>query len=264
MGRTDATNWEEYNQRVSAWLTLGGIKQKTDEVAGPAHRFRREETGEWRALARHGYTITTPPFLEERDLANVATYARLADIQQAVTARLGLGRCSPVPVTSFHFTIVGLASGTTYEEKVSGLEETALRQAVSACFDGLQIRGTIPMEIRGLALFSKGVVIALAGARDEGGYQRLQALRQALYGDDVLRRLGVQRKHRFMGHVTMCYIEHRLESQDRAALARSLTQVNEQFFANPLPFNVTRAELRKFDDLSRFYREDRWPILEIG
>jgi hypothetical protein len=30
-----------------------------------------------------------------------------------------------------------------------------------------------------------------------------------------------------------------------------------------IPLNVQRAELRKFDDMMRYYREPDWPVVEF-
>jgi len=64
----------------------------------------------------------------------------------------------------------------------------------------------------------------------------------------------------FTGISLYFYIEENLSGKDRKMLADAVTDINKRFFSKSLPFNLTRAEVRKFDDFSEFYRQNHWPV----
>jgi len=264
MTELDLSDFEEYNCHISAYLTKDRLKETARLVRGPAGLFARQETGEWLPTAHPGYSIITPPFGEERDPVNVAAYGALDDVQQALCARLGLVQFAPVPISSFHLTIASLISGGEYEERVAGPRERDFRRAVCAVFDGFSADSVVRMEVQGVSLFRSGVVVALAGAEDAAGYRLLLEFRRAVYGDKTLRGFGAAHGHPYTAHVTLAYVEDTLSFQDRDRLAETLLAVNERYFAKPLPFNISAAELRKFDGLAVFYRQGGWPVFRFG
>ncbi|ODA42410.1 hypothetical protein DSBG_0797 [Desulfosporosinus sp. BG] len=87
-----------------------------------------------------------------------------------------------------------------------------------------------------------------------------QDLPYKILEDAVLKQLGVERKRNFRGHITLFYLEEKLFKKESKKLAGAVADINRRSFANPLPFILERAEVRKFDNFSEFYRRDHWPV----
>jgi len=263
-GIEDDVGLAEYNARIDSALTEAALRREAAKRQGPARRFTSENGGVWTAVPFWGYTIITPTFQEEHHRVNVATYARLGDVQQLLSGRLGLAQYAPVPITSLHLTITDLVSSTEYEKLAATfLREQDFRQAVSSCFGQLCIQGVVRAEVVGLSLFSSRVVIALVGFEDEQGYQRLRLFRDAVYRDETLSSFGIKQKSKYTGHITLAYVESVLTEPEQDRLACTLADLNQRLFASPLPLNVSRGEMRRFDDVSRFYRKRGWPVFKF-
>lgn len=251
-------NFEEYRTRIAQSITDADIDNKVLGLK-PAGKFRRNAAGIYRPEPYPGYTIITPPFLEETE--NIRTYARLADVQRELLQLVDESIYVPVPVSSFHITIADLISGSGYENKVqnSGYE-IALRDSVlRVCYRAVdQIHGCPPsMRICGLTLFPS-VIIAIVSIEDEPGYGRLLRLRELIYDDTDLKHLGVSKQFSFTGHVTLAYVEEIPTENSLKKLAQAIKQLNQDFFDKPLPLKIGTAELRKFEDMSRYYRTAGW------
>ncbi|HBE51369.1 MAG TPA: DUF1868 domain-containing protein, partial [Cyanobacteria bacterium UBA11369] len=50
---------------------------------------------------------------------------------------------------------------------------------------------------------------------------------------------------------------------DSDRLSNLFSDLNLQWLDNPQEMSIHRAELRKFDDMTRYYREPDWPVLEF-
>jgi 2'-5' RNA ligase len=255
-------SFNEYNERISYMISQEAIRWKSGQLTPPTHRFVRGVYGDWEPVGHPGYTVITPTFVDESE--NIDTYARLGDVQHFLLKRLGIVTNAPAPVTAFHLTIADLVAGGTYTEKVQGSKQQQLLQALSFVFNQLALDGEIRLQVLGLSLFATGFIIAVVGAADASGYERLMLFRNAVYDDTQLCNLGVERKFKFTGHITLAYIEDVLSEQDRGRIAETLTAANRNLFAKPLPLEVVRAEIRKFDDMSAFYRQGGWPVFDFA
>lgn len=261
-GTPTEDSFNQYNERISSMISEKSIRQISGQLTPPARRFTRGAYGDWEPIDHPGYTVITPTFVDESE--NISTYAKLGDVQHFLLKRLGVATNAPAPVTAFHLTVADLVAGKTYTEKVQNSKEQQLLQALSFVFNQLALDGEIRLQIFGLSLFAAGFIIAVVGAADASGYERLMLFRNAIYNDTQLRGLGVERKFKFTGHITLAYIEKdALSEQDRDHIANTLTVANCSLFAKPLPLEVVRAEVRKFDDMSAFYREEGWPIFNF-
>ena len=254
----------DYDARIESVLARSDLRREVGRIKPPAGRFMREETGVWEPLEHPGYTIITPPFEDEGEAVNVKTYARLGDVQQFILENLGLAQYAPAPITSLHLTVADLVAGGRYKERVAGAREEELRAELASCLAEFERQGTIYMHVVGVSVFAAGFVIALLGFRDEPGYRRLMSFRDSLYEHAGLKGLGVERTFKFAGHITLAYAEGELGASGRSRLARTLIDVKDRYFAQPLLFNVTKAQVVKFDHLSRFYRKQGWPVLEFA
>jgi len=253
--------FDAYNQRIESMLHDEAISDRACKAKGPAGRFKMDDAENWEPMEHPGYTVITPSFEDESH--NVKTYARLGDIQHVLLKQLTLSKLAPAPVTAFHITVADLVAGEVYKNRVKGASEQELLQALSSIFSQLILAGPMCMKVLGVSLFTSGFIIAVVGAVTEEGYERLVLLRNAIYRDERLRALGVERKFKFTGHITLAYVEEALSRQDQGRLAGALMAINQRFFDNPLPLYLARAEVRKFDNMLGFYRQGGWPVLEF-
>ena len=255
-------SFTEYNERISSMMSEEAIRQRSSQLTPPTRRFSRGADGDWEPIGHPGYTVITPTFVDESK--NISTYARLGDVQHFLLKRLGVATNAPAPVTAFHLTVADLVAGKTYTEKVQGSKQQRLLQALSSVFNQLPLHGGIRLQISGLSLFAAGFIIAVAQAADASGYKRLMLLRNAIYDDTQLRDLGVERRFKFTGHITLAYIEDALSQQDRDHIAKTLSIANRHLFTKPLSLEVVWAEIRRFDDMSAFYRQGGWPVFDLA
>lgn len=256
-------SFNQYNERISSMISEKAIRQISGQLTPPTRRFAKGADGDWEPIGHPGYTVITPTFVDDSE--NISTYARLGDVQHFLLKRLGVATNAPAPITAFHLTVADLVAGKTYTGKVQGSKQQQLLQALFFVFNRLALDGEIRLKIFGLSLFEAGFIIAVVGATDASGYERLMLFRNAIYNDTQLRDLGVERKFKFTGHITLAYIEEdALSEQDRDRIAKTLTVANCNLFAKPLPLEVVRAEVRKFDNMSAFYRQGGWPVFDFA
>ena len=252
----------DYNKRISSMRADGVIQQRSAQMIPPSGRFTIDKTGCYKPVGHPGYTVITPTFEDES--ANVRTYAKLSDVQDFLLKQLGVDKYVPAPVTGLHLTISDLVAGKTYRDTVQGGNEQKLLQALSSVFNQLTFQWPVRLQVLGLSLFSPGFIIAVVGAVDESGYERLMSLRNVIYDDPPLMHFGIKRKFKFTGHITLAYIEGALSEHERNNIYRTLKAGNESFFVQPMPLEVVRAEVRKFNDMSAFYRQGGWPLFEFA
>lgn len=213
-----------------------------------------------------GYTIITSPYDDESDGENRRTYQALARVQESLVKHFNSHTFAPVPVSSFHLTIADLIAGSTFAKKeaIEGWESD-LRETLRPVFERAQcfVRKPPRLLVCGLGLFSS-VIVAAITSEDEFGYYQLLRLRESIYNDRRLQAFGIKRpKYSFMGHITMGYVEARPDPESAASLSRMISRINEREFLKALPFKVTKVELRRFDDMSHFYRHADWPVLRF-
>jgi hypothetical protein len=99
---------------------------------------------------------------------------------------------------------------------------------------------------------------------NENSYKRLLEFRRAIYQNPSLIGLGIEQQYHFTAHVTLGYFGEISPNLDRDRLTNTLLDLNQQALPDELiPLCIRRAELRKFDDMVRYYREPDWPSLEL-
>jgi hypothetical protein len=76
--------------------------------------------------------------------------------------------------------------------------------------------------------------------------------------------LGIEQQYHFTGHITLAYFGEIPKTLDRDRLSVHLTEFNNQWIDNPQKILIERAELRKFTDMTKYTREDHWPIFEFS
>ena len=211
-----------------------------------------------------GYTIITPP--SEEDAANNSVYTNLQYCQEQILQHFP-GLMVRVPPASFHLTLADLIWANAFLDATENPEfEAKLRSRISQIFEHTQplVSGgqQIKFQLLGLMIMPRAIAVSLVPT-DESTYDRIVKFRRALYQNGDLIGLGIEQQYGFTAHVTLGYFGDIPPDLDRDRLSRTLSDLNLQWLDNPQQMSVKRAELRKFDDMTRYYREPDWPILEF-
>ena len=100
--------------------------------------------------------------------------------------------------------------------------------------------------------------------RDEASYEQVLKLRRAIYQNPDLIALGIEQQYRLNAHITLGYFGTIAPDLDREHLCATLSALGLRWLdSEPQELRVKRAELRKFDDMTCFYRKPDWPVLEF-
>ncbi|WP_421656895.1 DUF1868 domain-containing protein [Leptothermofonsia sp. ETS-13] len=229
-------------------------------------KFRPHAEKGREAVPFPGYTIVTPPGSE--DLKNTALYDRMKHCQQQLLQQLGSRLFAPVPPESFHLTLADLIWDSAYlaasEENPNF--ETELQQCIAQIFEQCQSIAedkSIEFHAIGLMVMTRAIAVCLAPV-DEYSYERILKFRRAIYQNRNLIGLGIEQQYYFTPHITLGYFGTIPPAEDLTVLGDRMTETNQQWNdSNSQEFWVYRAELRKFDDMTEYYRKPDWPIFEF-
>lgn len=73
----------------------------------------------------------------------------------------------------------------------------------------------------------------------------------------------IEQHYDFTAHVTLGYFGKVSPGLDRTNFSTMLSELNQQWLLNSPEFLIHRVELRKFDDMTHYYREPDWPSLNF-
>ncbi len=254
-------SYQIYVNRV-ARMTLPEAYQSQVQHIQPSPKFQPSE-GQIEATPFPGYTVLTPPGVE--DDKNTAFYQYLERYQQQIIAQLDPGVFFPVPPSSFHMTLADLIWDSAYRHaSESPTFEPELQQRVTQSLKKCR-QGEKPIywQVMGLFLRTRAIGICLA-PREEDSYERVLQVRQAIYQNPDLIALGIEQQYNFTAHVTLGYFGEAAATADRQQISQTLTSLSQQALDVDAPqIWVHRAELRKFDDMTRYYREPDWAALDL-
>jgi hypothetical protein len=210
-----------------------------------------------------GYTIVTPPGHE--DTKNAALYESLKQYQQQLLQKLGGDLFVPVPPESFHLTLADLIWDSAYRDasqEKTGFEGL-LQDQIATIFHQSQTMAegkALQFQALGLMVMPRAIAVCLAPA-DEHSYDRVLKLRRAVFQNSDLIGLGIEQQYYFTPHITLGYFGSIPSPDVLVKLGDSFAQLNQQWLEQEhKAFWVDRAELRKFDDMTRYYREPDWAV----
>jgi hypothetical protein len=237
-------------------MTLPDAYQSQVQHIQPSPKFQPLD-GQVQATPFPGYTVINPPWAE--DDKNTAFYQYLEGYQQQVIAQLD-------PSSSFHMTIADLIWDSAYRHaSESPTFEADLQQRVAQSLQKCS-PGSKPIywQVIGLFLRTRAIGVCMA-PRDEDSYDRIAQVRQAIYQNSDLIALGIEQQYNYTAHVTLGYFGEAAASGDRQRLSEALIALNQQAIEvdTPQEILVHRAELRKFDDMTRYYREPGWAAIDL-
>ncbi|ARV58133.1 DUF1868 domain-containing protein [Nostocales cyanobacterium HT-58-2] len=217
-----------------------------------------------------GYTVITPPREDETD--NSTFYAHLEAYQQELLQlSLNSNWIVLVPPASFHLTLADLIWDSAYRDACQNNPqfEEQLHSCFAEIFQQYQQQSkrwqTHPIEwhMQGLIVMPRAIGVCLV-PQNEACYEQIVSLRRVIYQNSKLMALGIEQHYHFTAHVTLGYFGEIPAHLDRDRLATILSQLNQQWTENSPLLTVHRAELRKFDDMTRYYRQPDWPSLDFS
>jgi hypothetical protein len=261
-----------YLNRV-AKLTLPATYESQVKNLQESPKFKPDADGVRRPIPFPGYSIIAPPHPE--DTANQSFYQSAIECQIALQKRLDSDLLVLVDPDSFHITFADLIWDSAFKIAIETDPnfEQKLRERVGDSFQ-LYTNAIAPSEenpaepspvkwqVMGLTVRPRAIEISLV-PKDESSYQRVLNLRRAIYQSSNLIRLGIEQQYYFTAHLTLAYFGNVEREFDRVGLCDVLQDYNLQWIDKPQEIILDRAELRKFDNMSTYYRETDWPMVRL-
>ncbi|MFQ4145450.1 DUF1868 domain-containing protein [Chlorogloeopsis sp. ULAP02] len=261
-------NYQTYLNRVARMTLPEAYKSQVQHIQ-ESSKFQPTPDGARQAAPFPGYTVMTPPWEEETENSNF--YAKLEVYQQELLQLpIGSNLIVPVPPASFHLTLADLIWDSAFRDACDKNPE--FEQQLRSCFTEIfqqyqqSLTGfTAPIhwQTLGLMIMPRAVGVCLV-PQEERFYEQVVNLRRAIYQNPQLIGLGIEQQYHFTAHITLGYFGDVPLELDRDRLVNVFSQINQQWLMNSLDFVVNRAELRKFDDMTRYYREPDWPFLNFS
>lgn len=247
-------------------MTLPEAYHSQVQYIQPSPKYHRGEAGEIQPSAFPGYTVISPPWVD--DEKNAGFYGHLENYQQQVLQQLEPGLVIAVPASSFHFTLADLVWASAFYDAITNPKfEQHLHDRVAESFQKsqsvVQAEKPIQWQIIGVFLRTRAIGVCLV-PKDEDSYNRVLELRRMLYQNPNLIALGIEQQYNFTAHITLGYFGESAATVDREKFAQQLIQLNEWWLeTSSQEIWVHRAELRKFDDMTNYYRQPDWPTVQF-
>lgn len=246
-------------------MTLPEAYQSQVQHIQPSPKFQRQPSGAFQPVSFPGYSVITPPWTE--DLENAEFYQGIQTLQQQITAQLSPDLVVPIPPDSFHVTLADLIWDSAYHHASEKPEfDQQLRDRISESMQRYSPLEKTPVywQALGLVVMPRAIGVCLV-PKDEKSYQQVLELRRNLYQNLDLMALGIEQQYHFTAHITLGYFGESAIDGDRNAIGQMLNTLTQEWLNSGAPqaLQIHRAELRKFDDMTCYYREADWPVLEF-
>lgn len=259
-------NYQIYLNRV-ARLTLPEAYRTQVQHIQESYKFQ-PSSGSRQPAPFPGYTLITPSAAE--DTENSSFYSQLQAYQQEILQLpITQGLVVPVPADSFHLTLADLIWDSAYRdacEKNPDFEQQ-LRSCIGEILQQYQeslTPGSNPIywQMLGLVIMPRAIGVCLV-PKNELCYEQIIKLRRTIYQNPQLIALGIEQHYHLTAHVTLGYFGEVSPELDRIKLSDTLSELNQKWLANAPEFLISRVELRKFDDMTHYYRQTDWPSLSF-
>jgi hypothetical protein len=258
-------NYQTYLNRV-ARLTLPEAYKSQVQHIQPSYKFH-SPSGVPQAAPFPGYTLITPPAAE--DSQNSAFYTELQNYQQELLKLPMIANLIvPVPSVSFHLTLADLIWDSAFLHAAA--ENPQFTEELNSCLSEMfqQYQRSIPLEkpilwqILGLIVMPRAVGVCLV-PKDESCYEEMINFRRRVYQNSRLIALGIEQHYHLTAHITLGYFGEISPDLDRTELSNIFSEFNQQSPVNIPDFSIHRVELRKFDDMTHYYRQQDWANLDF-
>jgi hypothetical protein len=241
-------------------MTLPDTYRTQSQFIQESPKFQLQPDGSRVAIPFPGYSIITTPWAEVAAEAEKSKlYASLQTCQQQLLEQLTPGLLVPVPADSFHVTLADLIWDSAYRDALTSNPtfEENLQQAIAQIFQStaelVKRDDPIRLQVLGLAIMPRALAICLAPT-EEQSYIRLTQFRRSIYQTPELVTLGIEQQYGFTAHITLGYFGSVAPDRNHEKVCDILTDLNQQWLGTPQIFAVQQAELRKFDDMTHYYR----------
>lgn len=178
------------------------------------------------------------------------------------------GLMVPVPEESFHLTLADLIWDNAYREAIKNPEfEGQFQEAIAQSFEQYKLSlgngNPTVWQLLGIILRPRAIAVGLV-PKDENSYRRILDFRRSIYQNPKLLALGIEQQYHFTAHITLGYFGEIPPDLERDRFNQTLSNINLQWIDNSPPeLPIHRVELRKFDDMMRYYQEPGFPVLEF-
>jgi hypothetical protein len=257
-------NYQTYLNRVARMTLPEAYKTQIQHIQ-ESSKFRVH--GGVRAAAPFpGYTLITPP--AEEDAKNAAFYSQIqAYQQQLLDLPISSDLIVPVPAASFHLTVADLIWDSAFDHACQKNPQFAedLNSQLTERFQQYQqlmTKGShsISWQMLGLIVMPRAIGVCLV-PKDKRSYEEIIQFRRIIYQNRKLMGLGIEQHYHFTAHITLGYFGEISPELDRVKLSDTFSDFNQSLSLNIPDFLLNKVELRKFDDMTHYYRQPDWPSL---
>lgn len=260
-------NYQIYLNRAMR-LTLPDTYRSQVQHIQESAKFRPHAGSGREAVPFPGYTVITPPAGE--DLANQDFYATLTRYQQQIVDQLNPNFADffvPVPPDSFHVTLADLIWDSDYRHASENPDfDPKLQNCIAQIFQQCQPLHedkAMRFQVIGLMAMTRAIAVCLVPT-DEIAWERLLKFRRGIYQNHDLMSLGIEQQYYFTPHITLGYFGAIPSAEALAQLSDRWIDLNQTWLnQSPQEFSVQRAELRKFDDMTRYDRQSDWAVFDF-
>jgi len=248
----------EYNRRQLYEISPDRIKERSLKVK-PAGNFYYENN-KWLPNEYQGFAVVS--MLNENE-GNEPLLKRLIEIQQELQYNLQPRYAFyQLPPDSFHQTVANTLSADRFKKNIldAGVEGKYPAMVENA-FDNIhasQDIEPIKMKMAGLSIF--GTAIGILGTfKNEDDYDRITNFREGFYADRQLGMLNIKMTRPFIGHITLNYIEHTPNKNQKDHLATIINEINDVLQNEENYFMIANTSLKRYHHLAEFIKQDNYP-----
>ncbi len=264
-------NYQTYLNRV-ARLTLPETHESQLQNIQESPKFQppSQQGEERKAVPFPGYSVITPPWCEDEDTSNDTFYKFLQETQNHLLEGLPEDFLVRVVPSSFHLTLADLIWDGAYRNKSQNPEfEEQLRSSVTNSFkEYAQEHPSIHnnrWQLLGFMVRPRAIAVCLI-PKDETSYKQILQLRRFIYQSPTVVGLGIEQQYHFTAHITLGYFGNVSDETlgCRQRLYTHLSTLSNQWLEIDSPeLLVHRGEVRKFDDMTNYYRRPDWGTVEF-
>jgi hypothetical protein len=259
-------NYQTYLNRVARMTLPESYKTQVQHIQ-ESSKFRLD-AGVRVAAPFPGYTLITPPATEDAD--NAAFYGQIeAYQQQLLQLPIAKDLIVPVPPASFHVTVADLIWDSAFVhacEKNPRFAEDLNFQLTERFqeYQQLMTKGSDPIswQMLGLIVMPRAVGVCLV-PKNKRSYEEIIQFRRIIYQNRTLMGLGIEQHYHFTAHVTLGYFGEIPSELDRVNLSQMFSDFNQSLLLSNPELAIKKVELRKFDDMTDYYRQPDWPSLDF-
>ncbi|HLP87626.1 MAG TPA: DUF1868 domain-containing protein [Nostocaceae cyanobacterium] len=259
-------NYQTYLNRLARMTLPEAYKTQVQHIQ-ESGKFQ-PDSGKRKAAPFPGYTLITPPAAE--DPHNSAFYSQLETYQQELLQLpANQDLLVSLPPASFHLTVADLIWDSAFLDACAKNPqfEQELKNYIAETFQEYQQSRNqeskpIIWQLLGLIVMPRAIGIALI-PNDEECYEKIIQLRRKIYQNPKLIALRIEQHYHFMAHITLGYFGAIPSDVDRLSLSNQLGELNQKWALNFPEFTISKVELRKFDDMTNYYRQPNWPSLDF-